>query len=100
MQLLEAGYDLVVVFKDNPDTSGAVLRFDTSALSPARAEQLRTHFQAMVKQVLKNPKQPALDISRLPVKETHMLLEHFGRGKEILLDHPTVIHAFREALNR
>jgi amino acid adenylation domain-containing protein len=94
------GYDLVILFQDDGHNPGALLRFDPAALSPDRAEQLRDHWQSMVKTVLDTPEAAAETVAGLPAGETRKLLEQFGRGRHLDIRYPTAVHAFRASAAR
>lgn len=94
------GYDLVILFRDSRADSAAGFRFHPQAVSPALADRLRAQFRAMVRRVLKCPDLPAGVISRLPAEEVRQLTEQFGRGRDLAIDFPTAVHAFRAAARR
>jgi fengycin family lipopeptide synthetase D len=94
------GYDLVILFQDGGAESAAGFRFNPRAVQPELAERLKEQFLAIVRRVLKTPDLPVGVISRLPAKAVQQLTEQFGRGRDLAIDFPTGVHAFRAAAGR
>jgi fengycin family lipopeptide synthetase D len=94
------GYDLVILFRDGGAESSAGFRFNSRAVPPELAERLKKQFLAIVRRVLKTPDLPVGVISRLPARAVQQLTEQFGRGRDLAIDFPTGVHAFRAAAER